>query len=49
MTTCAPRSRSAWASTRRLLDGFEVRDGAHGAVPFLGGVELDVRFFDNAG
>ena len=29
----------------RLLDGFEVREG----VPFLGGAELEVRFFDNAG
>ena len=29
----------------RLLDGFEVREG----VPFFGGTELEVRFFDNAG
>lgn len=28
----------------RLLDGFEMREG----VAFLGGVELEVRFFDNA-
>jgi hypothetical protein len=33
----------------RLLPGFELREGANGAVPFLGGVELAVRFFDNAG
>lgn len=47
----------------RLLDGFEVREGAQGAVSdgrhhppdgaacrhFLGGAELEVRFFDNAG
>ena len=28
----------------RLLDGFEMREG----VPFFGGVELPVRFMDNA-
>lgn len=33
----------------RLLDGFEVREGAHGPVPFFGGAQLEVRFFDNAG
>ena len=33
----------------RLLDGFEVREGANGAVPFFGGAEIEVRFFDNAG
>jgi hypothetical protein len=33
----------------RLLDGFELREGANGAVPFFGGAELEVRFFDNAG
>jgi hypothetical protein len=32
----------------RLLDGFEVREGPHGPVPCLGGVALEVRFFDNA-
>jgi hypothetical protein len=32
----------------RLLDGFEVRAGAQGAVPFFAGVELEVRFMDNA-
>ena len=32
----------------RLLDGFEIRDGPHGPVPFLGGAELEVRFYDNA-
>jgi hypothetical protein len=33
----------------RLLDGFEMREGANGPVPFFGGAELEVRFFDNAG
>ena len=33
----------------RLLDGFEVREGPHGPVPYLGAVELEVRFYDNAG
>ena len=33
----------------RLLDGFELREGPHGPVPFLGGAELEVRFYDNAG
>jgi hypothetical protein len=33
----------------RLLDGFEVREGERGAVPYFDGVELEVRFFDNAG
>jgi hypothetical protein len=32
----------------RLLDGFEVREGANGAVPFLQAAELEVRFFANA-
>jgi hypothetical protein len=32
----------------RLLEGFELRDGANGAVLFFGGAELEVRFFDNA-
>ena len=32
----------------RLLDGFELREGPHGPVPFLRGAELEVRFFDNA-
>jgi hypothetical protein len=32
----------------RLLDGFEMREGVNGAVPFLGGAELEVRFFDKA-
>jgi hypothetical protein len=29
----------------RLLDGFEVREGRY----LLGGAELEVRYFDNAG
>lgn len=29
----------------RLLDGFEMREG----VPFFGGREVELRFFDNAG
>jgi hypothetical protein len=33
----------------RLLDGFEVREGAEGVVLYFGGAELEVRFFDNAG
>jgi hypothetical protein len=33
----------------RLLDGFEMREGVNGAVPYFGGAELEVRFFDNAG
>ena len=33
----------------RLLDGFELREGPHGPAPFLGGTELKVRFYDNAG
>ena len=32
----------------RLLDGFEVREGANGAVPYFGGAELPVRYMDNA-
>jgi hypothetical protein len=32
----------------RLLDWFEVREGTNGPVPFFGGDELEVRFFDNA-
>lgn len=33
----------------RLLDGFELREGPHGPAPYLGGAELEVRFYDNAG
>ena len=33
----------------RLLDGFELREGVDGTMPFFGGVEVEVRFFDNAG
>ena len=33
----------------RLLDGFEMREGPSGPVPYLGGAALEVRFFDNAG
>ena len=33
----------------RLLDGFELREGPSGPVPFLGGAALEVRFHDNAG
>jgi hypothetical protein len=33
----------------RLFDGLRMREGANGAVPFFGGVNLEVRFYDNAG
>ena len=33
----------------RLLDGFEMREGPQGPVPYFEGAELEVRFFDNAG
>ena len=32
----------------RLLDGFELREGPHGPLPYCGGAALEVRFFDNA-
>jgi hypothetical protein len=47
------RARAALAErmgvNARLLDGFELREGPQGPAPFLGGAELEVRFFDNAG
>jgi hypothetical protein len=33
----------------RLLDGFELRDGPGGPVPWFDGRELEVQFRDNAG
>ena len=49
-----PEAARAALTTRmginaRLLDGFEMREGVNGAVAFFGGVELEVRFLDNAG